>query len=208
MTEPDPTGVSIAQSARLFFRGPVWWAASILSLVATLVGVFLGDLWPWLCLGLAFIVVGTFSSFHRDRKRHATDLASLPRQIDDQLREGMELLRELSEPVKPKEVKPGVWDVPLSAPRDRWEKAESFEQRGRDLLTARDPALLTDYADGFNEKFREVREAHSKSDPDPEDDRRDDAEKMRLFAERQHMWPAVWVEASLEGLAAARLRLR
>jgi hypothetical protein len=113
---------------------------------------------------------------------------------------------ELSEPLEPKE-KDGVWSISFGAPRGGWERAADFDQSIRELLIEAYPALLSDYASGFNEYREKQRTQEAAQAPDPQDDRRSDAVKMREFADHLHGRPARFVEASLEGLARARHRV-
>ena len=130
--------------------------------------------------------------------------ADLPAQIDDLMREGMNLVKELEAPVEPRKVD-GGWKVEGSdAPDAWWEKADDFQQRIRALLTQQHPALLTDFRDGYNGHLKKERKAKK---PDPADDARSDAEKILGLANYERSGPRRVVEANLEGLAAARHRL-
>ena len=133
---------------------------------------------------------------------------SLPHKIDDLQREGRVLLAELETPVEP-ETKDGVTTISGDWPADEWwDKVEAFEQRIRDLLIARYPALLSDFANGANEHLRKRREAREAQEAAASNgDKRSDAEKMLAFANAMRSGPAKRMEASLEGLTAARHRL-
>jgi len=193
-------------SAKLFFRGPMWAMAGTLGVIATVIGALGDHFWTWLSAALFLLVAAAFWTFHREREKRVAELASLPRRIDDLHREGIDLLGELRQPVEPEEHN-GTWSMSLTASPDRWDKVEAFDEKTRALLIAEYPALLTDYADGFNKCRRKTRQREADREPDPEQDERSDAEKLRQFADRQHERPAAVLEATLEGLAVARHRL-
>jgi hypothetical protein len=98
------------------------------------------------------------------------------------------------------------WRIDGGPPDDWWEKADSFEQRIRDLLRAEHPALTETFADGHNAFLRKEREAQvAKSES--EEDLRPDHQKVLDFVNHSRAGPAQKTEAVLGGLAAARLRL-
>jgi hypothetical protein len=161
----------------------------------------------WLSIGLSLLVFASFFSFHRSRLGAQATAESLPHRIDELHRDGIELLAELSQPVEPEEVSDGTWSMSFDAPAERWEKAEAFDQQIRELLIEAYPALLSDYANGFNAHRRKRRAEEAARAPDPETDKRPNAVKLREFVNHMHLKPAQVVEASLEGLAAARYRV-
>jgi hypothetical protein len=204
-------GVGIADSARIFIRGPVWVVGGSVSIIFSLATVaeLLRDasatrILALVCIALAALVVASFWSFHRNRMEMEARKESLPRQIDDLQREGGILLAELQTPVEP-ERKGGVTTISGEwAPEEWWDKVEAFEQRIRDLFIARFPALLSDYANGANEYLRRRREAN---EAEAGSEARSDAEKMLAMANEMRSGPAKRMEASLEGLTVARHRL-
>lgn len=200
-------------SARLFFRGPLWKAAGALSGVLTAVAI--ADTlaassrspWMWLFFGALGLVVAAFYSFHRGRMEMEAKREALPSKIDELQREGIDLIGELRTPVQP-ERKNGLTTIYGEwAPDEWWEKVEAFEQEIRDLLLARYPALLSDYAEGFNGHLRKRREEEQEAPADPADDKRSNAEKMLAFANGMRSGPAKRMEASLAGLTAVRHRV-
>jgi hypothetical protein len=121
-------------SLRLFVRGPVWTVAGVLGAVATAIGVIEDAFWMWLSLGLFLLVVASFLTFHQNRVDARAKAESLPQRIDDLHREGIDLLAELSEAIAPEERGDGTWAISFDAPPERWEKAEAFDQRVRQLF--------------------------------------------------------------------------
>lgn len=167
--------------------------------------------WMWLFFAALALVAASFYSFHRARVKVESERESLPGKIDDLHRYGLNLLDEVSEEPKPKEVAKGQWSIEFGeAPSDWWDKAAAFDQMIRDLFVARYPALLSDYAAGANEHLRQEREKDEERAKairdDPKLDRRSDAERMRAFAAETQSGPARRVRACLQGLAAARHR--
>ncbi len=194
-------------SAKQFFRGPAWFVAGALGVLSTAVGIIEGAVWMWLSFGLLLLVVASFVSFHRGRTAAQEKAQALPRRIDDLHRAGIKLASELSEPIEPKQAADGTVSISFDAPPERWEKAEVFDQEIRELFIEAYPALLSDYAAGFNNHRRKMREQEAARAPDPETDTRPNAIKLKEFTDHMHRKPAQVVEASLEGLAAARHRV-
>lgn len=129
----------------------------------------------------------------------------LRRRIDELMRRGMNVVDELSESVVPEETKPGVWQISGGeAPEEWWKKADDLFQEARNLLKDHQPALLKDFEEGYNRKFRPT------DSPEPAEqspDRRSDPEKMLAFANSERSRPKLIVEATLDGLTEARRRL-
>lgn len=126
-------------------------------------------------------------------------------QLDSLMREGIELVDELNVSVEPEKVE-GGWKLEGgSAPDDWWEKADDFTKRIRELLIEHHPALLTDYRDGYNAQVK--KESKEEDEREPAPDERSTAEKLLGLANFERSGPRRVVEASLEGLAAARHRL-
>jgi len=188
--------------------GAVSGLVGAVGLVQALDDQSLDTLWKWLFLASLALVFAAFWSFHRRRMEMEAKKESLPHKIDDLQREGRVLLAELETPVEP-ETKDGVTTISGDWPADEWwDKVEAFEQRIRDLLIARYPALLSDFANGANEHLRKRREAREAQEAAASNgDKRSDAEKMLAFANAMRSGPAKRMEASLEGLTAARHRL-
>lgn len=129
---------------------------------------------------------------------------ALPAQIDNLMREGIDLVSALSVPIEPQRTE-GGWKVEGGdAPDEWWEEADSLQRRIRDLLVQSHPALLTDFRDGFNAHLKKEREAKK---PDPPKDTRSTAAKMLALANFERSGPRRVVEACLEGLSAVRHRL-
>lgn len=129
--------------------------------------------------------------------------ADLADQLDSLMRDGIDLVAELSEPVRPEKTE-GGWKLDGGAPFSWWEKADGFSRRIRELLIERHPALLTDYRDGYNAHVKKEREDGKKEKNDPTKDKRSTSEKMLALANYERSGPRRVVEASLEGLARAR----
>lgn len=126
--------------------------------------------------------------------------------VDALMREGINLVDELSASVEPERTDGGGWRLDGGgAPDEWWDKADDFAKRIRQLLIDRHPALLTDYRDGYNAHVRKERK--ERKEGDSAQDTRSTAEKMLDFANFERSGPRRVVEASLEGLAAARHRL-
>lgn len=134
-------------------------------------------------------------------RRRATQ-GTLADLLDNMIREGMELVTELSVPVQPEETANG-WKIEGGGPSaEQQEKADAFRQRAGELLEQRNPALLADYRDGCNDYIRRASEGSEASDPSA--DSRSDAEKMLALASAERRTAAWEVEVCLEGLARAR----
>jgi hypothetical protein len=193
-------------SAKAFVQGPVWRLAGAVSGFTAAIGVAQAidgeAFWMWLFFTALALVGASFYSFHRNRMKAEVAKEALPSKIDDLHRYGIALLAELTTPVEPEKTENG-WSIDIGdAPAEWWDKAVAFDQGIRDLLIARYPALLTNYAAGANAHSRKERDAREAINPD--NDKRLDAEKMRDFANYARGGPARRVEASLEGLAVAR----
>jgi len=194
-------------SAREFVRGPVWLAVGALGVVVTVIAILSDDFWMWLSIALSLMVAASFVRFHQNRLETEAAERSLPRRIDELHREGITLLEELDQPVEPEVSDDGTVSISLGAPAERWDKAEAFDERIRELFIEAYPALLSDYTQRFNEYRRERRAAEDARAPDPETDRRPNDVKLKEFTDYMHRKPARLLEASLEGLAAARHRV-
>lgn len=123
-------------------------------------------------------------------------------QLDSLMREGMKLVDEFNDPVKPQKTN-GGWQLEGGdAPEQWWEKADEFTKRARELLADQHPALLTDYRDGYNAHLKKERE--ETKERQAAEDTGSTAEKMLAFANYERSGPRRVMEASLEGLAKAR----
>jgi hypothetical protein len=130
---------------------------------------------------------------------------SLASELDNFAREGIALISEMDTPVTPEQVE-GGWKLEAgNAPDDWWEKADGFAQRVRELLLERHPVLLKDYADGYNAHLRKERKEREVATPEP--DKRPVGEKLLDLASYERNGPRRVIEASLEGLHAARHRI-
>jgi hypothetical protein len=137
-------------------------------------------------------------------EKSSDSLAPLATQLDSLMRSGIDLLAELSVPAQPT-VTNGVLRIDGEEAPDEWqEKADAFHQEIRSLLTARHPALLSVFAEGFNGHFRKKQENQEARKRHPAPDRRSTTEKVLDMATFERSGPASTVEASLDGLAAAR----
>ncbi|MET0306801.1 MAG: hypothetical protein ABW196_11345 [Solirubrobacterales bacterium] len=135
----------------------------------------------------------------------ATDLVD---RLDVLIREGIDLLDELLVPAEPEKTKGGNWKLEGGdAPDEWWEKADVFATSIRELLIERHPALLTDFRDGFNRQLEKERDTQEARNAKAREDKRSTAKKMLDLVNFERGGPARVVEASLEGLAAARHRL-
>ncbi len=129
---------------------------------------------------------------------------TLAHQLDSLIREGRELVSELSSPVQPEKLN-WVSKIVGGGPPAEWqEKADAFRQRSMALLEARHPALLTDFRDGMKKHFAMEREAREQREQESRADTRPDGEKMLALANYERSGPRREVEACLEGLALAR----
>jgi hypothetical protein len=203
----------VVKSAGLFVRGPAWRvfvpvsaAFGIFGAVQEAKSLHLGSIWMWLFFGSLGLVAAAFLTYHRQRTETEAKKRSLPRQIDDLHREGIKLYSDLAVPYEP-DHRNGVTTIVGDPPEDKWNRAEAFDHRIRDLFHDNYPTLMTDYADAFNACLRKLREKRAAEAPDPETDTRDDGQKMLDFARYTHSQPAVFVEGALSGLAAARHRV-
>jgi hypothetical protein len=145
-----------------------------------------------------------FLQYEHHRAPGAPPPLDLRGRIDDLMRQGMEIVDEVSEPVVPEETSNGVWMISGGdAPDDWWDKADDFLQEARTLLRDHQPALLKDFEEGFNRKLRAV---DSSRPVDPSRDRRTTSEKMLALADSERSNPRLIAEATLDGLTEARRR--
>ncbi len=145
-----------------------------------------------------------FLDYDHFRAPGAPPPANLAGQLDSLIREGKELVAELSTPVQPERLN-WVSKIKGGGPPAEWqEKADAFRQRSMDLLEARHPALATDLRDGVKKHFEMEREAKEKREREAKADTRSDAEKTLALANFERSGPRREVEAWLEGLALAR----
>lgn len=201
---------------RAFASGPVWAVGGAVSVLLTAIGVVQSlkdqSIWMWLFFAALALVVAAFYSFYRSYAEAERKKESLPSQINDLHRYGLGLATELDADPQPEETAPGQWSIAFGeAPSEWWDKAADFDQRIRDLFIANYPALLSDYAAGFNNHVKSEREKReereAREEANPALDHRSDSERMRDFAKRTQSGPHKRVVASLEGLSAARHRL-
>lgn len=145
-----------------------------------------------------------FLTYDHHRASGAPPFGDTRQEIDALMREGMDLVAELSPSVQPERLPGGGLKVSGGdAPDEWWEKASAFFTRSTDLLKAHQPALLKDFEDGFN---RRVHQSDGKA-PDHANDKRSTVQKMLDFADAERSTPREIVEASLDGLTEARRRL-
>ena len=146
-----------------------------------------------------------FLHYENQRASGAPPPLDLRGQIDELMRQGMEVVVELSEPVVPEETKPGTWQISGGEAPEEWsEKANEFFQEARTVLKDHQPALLKDFEEGFNRKLHQDDPSESE---DPARDKRSTSEKMLALAEDERGTPRLVVEATLDGLTEARRRL-
>jgi hypothetical protein len=196
------------ESAKLFFRGPVWVAAGVLGGTSTVVGIVGDAFWMWLSFGLAALVLAAFYSYHRHRVKGERKEQALPGKLDALIRDGSKVVAELSEPVQPTETEPGVWAMGLVAEEERWDQAFELDERARELLLEGAPALLADYAEAATASLKRDREKkHAEHEKDQQDQQLGEAERFRRFVDRIHQQPESYARAFIEGTAAARKRL-
>jgi hypothetical protein len=132
---------------------------------------------------------------------------SIESEIDSLMREGIDLVEELSIPTQPERSEAGFSTiVGGDAPDDWWEKAEEFVKSARSLLTERQPALLKDFEEGFNGHIHQHREGPTRADGSS-GNKQSMADTMLGLADAERGAPRQIVEASLEGLTHARRRL-
>jgi hypothetical protein len=149
--------------------------------------------------GIALIALGAIL-FYLDR-----EWSNLGDQLKLLIQDGIRLVAELSAPPQP-EVSNGIWSLEFGeAPQEWWDKAEDFFNRSKRLLDGQHPALLPNFEDGFNGHLRRERNAQgAKGDSAIDDQPSSSAERMLAFASATERGPRQVVEATLDGLAAAR----
>lgn len=128
--------------------------------------------------------------------------------LDEMIQEGVAIRGELVEPAKPEETEPGQWRLDGGVPEGWWEKADDFRARSWNLLHTERPALLSVLGEGHNsyvraKRQRDEEDAERTSGPDT----RTAAQKMLAFANAERGAPSQYMDALLEGLAAARRQL-
>lgn len=125
----------------------------------------------------------------------------MPQRLDDLMREGMEVVDEMSEPL---ESRYPDHHYPLFGEAEWYERASDFYARARALLVSERPHLLPGFAAALNAARRRERERLTTAEPD---DGASNAVKLRHFAEVTDARPRILIEAVLEGLADARGKL-
>lgn len=177
--------------------GSVGLGVTVASTFAPALGLSLTQQRIGFACGVALIILGAIF-FYLDRKR-----SNLGDQLNSQMRDGQALLAELTAPAKP-EGGPGNWSLEFGdAPQEWHDKAEDFFERSKELLVEQHIALLEEFEAGYNERCHKQRERLGK-EPDVIDARRSTAENVLAFANATQRGPALKVEATLSGLAAAR----
>jgi hypothetical protein len=146
--------------------------------------------------------VDTFEPEPIPKAQHLADF------LDGMIQEGIALRKELAEPVKPEETKPGEWRIDGGVPEGWWEKADDFRARSWNLLHAERPALLSVLGEGHNSYVR-TRRQRSEEDAEHSSgpDTRTTSQKMLALANGERSAPSEHMDALLEGLAAARRQL-
>jgi hypothetical protein len=117
----------------------------------------------------------------------------------------MDLLRELEQLPEPTSGERGEVAFSLVPDDASVGRAVEFQERAKALLRELRPSLLPAYADAANACL--TRERTKRREQAEADEIATDAIKLKHFTEWSNRRPALWVEASLEGLAAARNRL-
>jgi hypothetical protein len=181
---------------RSLATGSVGLGVTAASTFAPALGLSLTQQRIGFAFGVALIIFGVIL-FYLDRSR-----AELGDQIDSMIQEGIRLVAELSIPVEPERIEGDVKIEFGDAPQERWDKADEFFKASDQVLKEHHPALLKNFEEGFNGHLRKEREA--KSQPDPAQDERSNFQKTLAFANDTQRGPAMVVEATLDGLAAAR----
>ncbi len=132
----------------------------------------------------------------------------LAESIDELIREGIALRKEMAEPVKPQETKPGNWLIEGGVPEGWWEKVDDFSARAWNLLHAERPALLSTHGEGHNSYIRKERKRGEEDAERPSGpDTRTEPQKVLEFFNATRSGPSEHMDALLEGLAAARRQL-
>ncbi len=179
------------------------WTIGGGAVVSAAISAALGVPSPWgyvLAIGL-FVLVAAAMLALIEWLRKAFQ-PSLAERIEMLIREGMKLLEELSAPM-PVANTGGTHGVRLGPDDAHIEKAFAFHERARELLGADRPSLLPIYADAANDFRRQERQKRQARS----DRGLSNAEKMKRFEEDWYHEPAVFVEAFLYGLSAARNKL-
>ncbi|HST69989.1 MAG TPA: hypothetical protein VLI94_10065 [Solirubrobacterales bacterium] len=128
--------------------------------------------------------------------------------LDEMIREGVAIRKELAEPAQLEETEPGNWRLDGGAPEGWWEKADEFRARSWCLLHAERPALLSVQGEGHNSYVRTRRQRDEEDAERPsEPDTRTTSQKMLAFANAERSAPREHMDALLEGLSAARRQL-
>jgi hypothetical protein len=135
-------------------------------------------------------------------RRERTPLANrrLARKIKQLLEEGSEALSGFPTRAVVASTE-NSFSVPFSPDPRFGERAGEFDGRARALLMSRRLDLLPLYAQGANAFLR--RDRDKQADLDRELERQTNATRLKAFADRLHRRPALYLEACLEGLAAA-----
>jgi hypothetical protein len=173
-------------------------AAGAGTLVATVATALLELAWPLavlVFLGVALVVTSAMLTLWR-----AFRAVSLPTQLDDVLRDGVVLLREL--PSRPAATRAGDgYSIEMHPEPVVWETARGFDERVRTLLLAEAPWLLPVYVEAANAymtRAETTEDGGKVASP---------GSALKQMADREHRAPTLFVEACLDGVAAARGRL-
>lgn len=199
--------MGIADSAKVFFVGPVWKLAGAVSGLSTVIGVVqalddksLGSLWMWLFFAALALAVAAFWSFHRARMKGEEREKELPSAIERLLQKGMDQLDAMVAAQRADPQRLGPWG-------EQEEEAWDFFYEARQLLIDHDKrSLLDDLAESTNEARRREREKQKQffeklREREEKGEKVSNAEKMKVWGEDLRRSSIGAMEAVLSGVS-------
>lgn len=188
--------VSILGSAAITLATVIYGAFAGLPKLAQVfvaLGVFVGA--SFACFAVIAGGVRTWRRITGQRRAEA-----FPDQIEELIREGLELLREMRQPPEP--IKKTEREVHYAMGPDMKlvDKADSYYEKAYALLLEHRPSLVLDFVEAINAKRRELREKWDAKQKEQEGG----GDQLQVFFEMQHQEPADYVEAFVHGLRVAR----
>lgn len=197
----------IADSAKLFIRGPVRAVAGVVSLLSWVVGVVLflrsgsaAQLWMFLFFGAVALVGAAFWTLHQSLVRAAQRENELPSAIERLLQKGMDQLDAMVAAQKADPQRLGPWG---EQEREAWD----FFDEARQLLIDHDKrSLLDDLGERTNEARRLEREKQKRpferlTEREDAGEKVTDAEKMKVWGEDLRRSSIGEMEAILSGVS-------
>jgi len=199
--------MGIAESAKLFVRGPVWAVGSavsglsiILAALEILRDASAARVLVFICVALLALLVAAFWSFHRVHTASNRRQDELPQAMERLLQRGMDRLDQMVTAQKADPQRLGPWG-------EQEEEAWEFFYKARQLLIDHDKrSLLDDLAERTNEARRREQEKQRRPfeklrEREEAGEKVSNAEKMRVWGEDLRRSSIGEMEAMLSGVS-------